>query len=54
MIVELEGVEREKLRKKDIIKIEKNVWTEKGIEHNHKKWDGWACTTKETEKIWKT
>lgn len=53
IIVELEDVEKEKLERKDIKEIEKNVWIKKGVEHYHKKCEGWTCKVKETGEIWK-
>lgn len=47
IVVELEVESKKNMKKKDIIKIERNIWTEKGISHYHTKCERWRCIQSE-------
>lgn len=51
--VELEGKKRQNPIRDNIIIKEKCVWMREGVEHYHKRCEGWTCTKRKNGEIWK-
>ncbi|KMQ92549.1 flagellar attachment zone protein 1-like protein [Lasius niger] len=51
--MELEGTERKEKRKKEILEVERSIWTEEKIEQYNGRCEGWTSTQTENGKIWR-
>lgn len=53
MEVELEGKEKRKRKEDNMVKVERSIWSEEGVEYYHGKCKGWGCKKTENGEIWK-
>lgn len=51
--VKLETKGRQRVKREEIVEMERSVWSEEGVKHYHEKCEGWFYTQTKTENIWK-